>query len=152
MFRWFGGSDAFDTGHALARVCRTRGLTLLVGADAGLAVRLRADGVHLPERLAGRRGRVNALRGRFLVTAAAHSLPAALRARRSGVQALVVSPVFESDSPSAGRPMGPRALATLIRWAAAPVYALGGVDASNVRRLGMTGAVGIAAVKALART
>jgi len=121
----------------------------LVGADPRLARRLGADGVHLPERLAGR---ARTLPRHFIVTAAAHSLPAALRARRAGAQALIVSPVFPSASPSAGRAMGPPALAKLIRGVGAPVYALGGVNAGNVGKLRMTGAVGVAAVEALTRT
>jgi thiamine-phosphate pyrophosphorylase len=147
VFRAFGAPDAVETGQALARVCRRRGLTLLVGADPRLARRLGADGLHLPERLAAKARR---FRGRFLVTAAAHSLPAALRAKRAGVDAVVVSPVFPSRSPSAGRPTGPRALARLARDVKTPVYALGGVNADNARKLAATGVVGLAAVEALA--
>jgi thiamine-phosphate pyrophosphorylase len=121
----------------------------LVGADARLARRLGADGVHLPERLA-RCART--LPRHFIVTAAAHSLPAALRARRAGAQAVIVSPVFPSASPSAGRAMGSLALAKLVRGSRAPVYALGGVNADNIKKLKMTGVVGAAAVEALSRT
>ena len=149
VFRAFGAADAIEQGRALATVCRRRRLTLLVGADPALAARLNADGVHLPQRLASRAGLVRSLRARFLVTAAAHDLPAALRARRAGAQALVISPVFASNSPSAGRPMGARALAGLVRAARVPVYALGGVNAGTARALKRTGAVGLAAVEAL---
>ncbi|HEY2177751.1 MAG TPA: thiamine phosphate synthase, partial [Caulobacteraceae bacterium] len=150
VYRAFGAPDALAVGRRLAAVCRRRGLVLLVGADPCLAARLGADGVHLPRRLAGRAGTIRALRGRFLITAAAHGLPAALVARRAGARALIVSPIFPSRSPSAGRPMGPRALAALIRQARAPVYALGGVDARTVSALTNTGAIGAAAVEALA--
>jgi thiamine-phosphate pyrophosphorylase len=149
VFRPFGADDALERGRRLARVCRRRGLLLLVGADPWLAARLNADGVHLPERLSRRAGSVRALKARLLVTAAAHSLPAALSARRAGAQALVVSPVFASASPSAGRAMGTRALAGLIRRAGGPVYALGGVNARTIRALTHTGAIGVAAVEAL---
>lgn len=150
VFRAFGAADATEQGRALARICRRRRLVLLVGADPALAARLNADGVHLPQRLAGRAGLVRALRARFLVTAAAHDLPAALRARRAGVDALVISPVFASNSPSAGRPMGALALARLARAARIPVYALGGVRVGTARALRLTGVVGLAAVEALA--
>jgi thiamine-phosphate pyrophosphorylase len=150
VFRPFGAASAFDQGRALAKVCRRRGLVLLVGADPRLAARLNADGVHLPQRLGGRAGAIRALRARFLVTAAAHDFPAALRARRGGVQALVISPVFASNSPSAGRPIGPLALARLARLAGAPAYALGGVNARTARALAQTGVVGLAAIEALA--
>ncbi|MEP6968037.1 MAG: thiamine phosphate synthase [Pseudomonadota bacterium] len=149
VFRAFGASDAEAQGRSLARQARRRGLVFLVGADAGLAVRLAADGVHLPQSLARRAGAIRALHRRFLVTAAAHDLPAALAAGRAGVDAIVVSPIFPSASPSAGRPLGPRALAVLARRAGLPTYALGGVDAVTVRGLKHAGAVGVAAIGGL---
>jgi thiamine-phosphate pyrophosphorylase len=72
-----------------------------------------------------------------------------LRARRAGVDAIVVSPVFASASPSAGRPMGARAFAVLVREARLPVYALGGVNAGTARALPRSGAAGLAAIEAL---
>jgi thiamine-phosphate pyrophosphorylase len=149
VFRAFGAPDAVETGRTLARICRRRGLMLLVGADPRLARRLHADGLHLPERLSSKARRH---RGRFHVTVAAHSLPAALRAQRAGAEAVVVSPVFPSRSPSAGRPIGLRRLAALARRVRLPVYALGGVNTGNARRLTATGIVGIAAIEGLVRT
>jgi len=62
---------------------------------------------------------------------------------------VVVSPVFPSRSPSAGRPLGPARLAALVRAGGAPAYALGGVDPRTARQLPKTGVAGIAAVEAL---
>ncbi len=149
VFRAFGAVDALERGKRLATVARRHGVILIVGRDGALAARLGALGVHLPERLAGRAGSVRALRRRFLITAAAHGLPAALCARRAGVDALVVSPVFPSRSPSAGRAIGVRAFAGLARAAALPTYALGGVDARTARRLAGCGSVGFAAIGGL---
>jgi thiamine-phosphate pyrophosphorylase len=151
VFRAFGAPDALRRGLALRDVVRGRGVLLLVGADSALAARLRADGVHLPERLADRTGVIGALKRRFLVTAAAHSAPAVIRARRGGVDAVVVSPVFASASASAGRPMGARAFIRLVREARLPVYALGGVDAHSARALTHSDAAGVAGVEAMMR-
>src|SRR6185436_11640397 len=132
-------------GRRLAALARRRGLVFLVGADARLAAALRASGVHLPERLARQARRIR--RRGWIVTAAAHSLPALIAARRAGADAAVLSPVFASRSASAGRPLGPVRFAALTRAAGLPVYALGGIDARTARRL--AGAVGLAAVEAL---
>lgn len=148
VYRAFGEAGAIEQGRTLANMCRRRGLMFLVGADSALAARLGADGVHLPERLAFRAGRLLALRSRFRVTAAAHSLPAARRAAKAGAEAIVVSPVFPSRSPSAGRPLGLFGLAQIVRNAGAPVCALGGVNARSARRLKLTGVAGLAAVEA----
>ena len=149
VFRAFGAPDAAATAWRLGVLARRRGVVFFVGADAALAVAARADGVHLPERLAHRPGVVRRLHRRFIVTAAAHNVPAARRARRSGVDAVVLSPVFPSASPSAGRPLGARRFAAWLRTAGGPCYALGGVNARTVRLLSRSGAVGVAAVGAL---
>jgi thiamine-phosphate pyrophosphorylase len=149
VYRAFGSAAAAAEGRRLRAAAR-RGVLFFVGADAALAVRIRADGVHLPERSAGRSGVVRELKRRFLVTAAAHSLVAVIRARRSGVDAIVVSPVFASPSDPARRPMGALAFAALARQAGLPVYALGGVNAGSAHALASSRAVGIATVSAIA--
>jgi thiamine-phosphate pyrophosphorylase len=73
-----------------------------------------------------------------------------LRARRAGVDAIVVSPVFPSRSPSAGRVMGVRRFAALARAGGIPAYALGGVTTKNAPRLLSAGAAGLAGVEAFA--
>jgi len=148
VFRAFGAVDADAQGARLAAIARRRGLWLLVGADAGLAARLGADGVHLPERLAHRAGRLKAAHPGWIVTAAAHSARAARRALAAGADAAVVSAAFESRSASAGPPMGPIRMALLARQARGPVYALGGVSNKTARRLREAGLVGLAAVDA----
>lgn len=143
VYRAFGAADAEAVARRLKAVARVRGLILLIGADARLAARVRADGVHLPERLAHRARALR--RPGWLITAAAHSARAA---RAAGVDAVVISAVFPSGSASAGAPIGPVRLALLVRAAGRPAYALGGVTNETARRLLPTGVVGIAAVEA----
>ena len=147
VFRAFGAKEAAKQGAALARAARRRGVVFLVGADPRLAIALGAGGLHLPERMTTRAGDIRLLRRRFLVTGAVHGLPAALRARRAGVDAVVLSSVFPSRSPSAGRAMGVLAFAALARKIRIPVFALGGITPGNARRLGHSGAIGLAAVE-----
>jgi thiamine-phosphate pyrophosphorylase len=149
VFRAFGASDAETRARRLLVIARAQRLKLLIGADDRLAARIGADGVHLPERLAHRARPLKTARPGWIVTAAAHSLGAARRALASGADAAVVSAVFESRSPSAGRPMGPIRLAALARRAGGPVYALGGVNNETARRLVDAGLVGLAAVEGL---
>jgi thiamine-phosphate pyrophosphorylase len=149
VFRAFGTPDAEAQARRLLAIARQRRLKLLIGADAELAWRVGADGLHLPERLAGRARRLKGLHPGWIVTAAAHSLAAARRAQAFGVDAAVVSAVFASRSPSAGRPIGPVRLAALVRQAGGPVYGLGGVNDKTAGRLRDAGLVGLAAVEGL---
>jgi thiamine-phosphate pyrophosphorylase len=149
VYRAFGAPDAVARGRRLARIARRRGLLLLTGADAGLAARIGADGVHLPERSAGSAAGLRRARPGWIVSCAAHSAVAIVRARRAGANAVFLSPVFESASPSAGRPLGGLRFAQLVRGARLPVYALGGVDARTARQIARSGAAGLADVGAL---
>ena len=87
--------------------------------------------------------------GLRLVTAAAHDGAAVRRAVRAGVDAVLLSPVFATASHPGAPTLGAGRFAALARTAAVPVYALGGIDPGSVRRLGGTGAAGIAAIGAL---
>ena len=149
MFRAFGAADARVIGIGLRRLARSRGVLFFVGADTALALALDADGIHWPERLAARHGVNRSLGKRFLITAAAHSLPAALAAARAGVDAVVISSVFPSRSPSAGPAMGPMRFSDLVRRTGAPVIALGGVTCANAGGLRLAGAAGLAAIDGL---
>jgi thiamine-phosphate pyrophosphorylase len=149
IYRAFGDPAAVAKGRRLVRAARRRGVLVLAGADAGLAAQVGADGVHLPERLAARARGLKRGRPTWIVTAAAHAGAAIVSARRGGADAVFVSPVFESASPSAGRPIGSLRFAALTLAAPLPVLALGGVNAKTARRLARTRAVGIAAVEAL---
>ncbi len=147
VYRTFGDPQGEARARGLMRIARRRKLRLLIGADAALAARVGADGVHMPERL---RGQIPYLKHRgLLVTCAAHSPLAARRALAAGADAAVVSAIFPSNSPSAGTPIGPLRLARLVRQAGGPVYALGGVNDKTARRLLPAGLVGLAAVEAL---
>jgi thiamine-phosphate pyrophosphorylase len=149
IYRAFGAGDALETARAIRRVADRRGLVFLVGADAGLAVAAKADGVHLPERLMYRAVALKRSHPAWRITAAAHDRKAIVRAGRLGLDAILVSAAFKSRSPSAGAPLGPIRFASLIRGARLPVIALGGVNETTAQRLIDTGARGLAAVDGL---
>lgn len=146
IFRGFGRPGQVEVGLRLAAVARARGLILLAGADPRLAAAIKADGVHLPERLLHLAPRLRRGRPDWILMGAAHSAQALVRAKRFGLDAAVLSPAFPSRSPSAGRPLGAIRFALLTRAASLPVYGLGGVTAKTAPRLIGAGAAGLAAV------
>ena len=148
VFRAFGAADAVARGLRLRAIANRRGLVLLVGADEALTQAIGTDGVHLPERARASAPLLRAKRPDWLITIAAHDLPAVTAASALGADAVVVSPVFESNSPSAGTPLGVEGLSALVAATDAPVYALGGIRAATVESLKNTGIVGLAAVEA----
>ncbi|OXE35131.1 MAG: thiamine monophosphate synthase [Phenylobacterium zucineum] len=141
VYRTFGAPEAEVVARGLLGMARRQGFKVLIGADHRLAAKIGAHGIHLPERLAhlapilSRRG--------WMVTAAAHA-PRAMRV--SGVDAVVVSAIFPSASPSAGPPLGALKLAQMVRRTSTPVYALGGITDKTAPALLRTGIVGLAGV------
>lgn len=146
VYRHFGAPDALAVAQALRALTRQRGVLLLIGADEALAAQVRADGLHLPERMMARLPDIRRRRPRWSLTAAAHTLAALKRAEALGADAALLSPVFQSRSTSAGAPIGPGAFARFAAEVAVPVIALGGVDAATAPRLLRSGAAGLAAV------
>lgn len=148
VLRLFGAANALEQAESLRALTLKHGLKLLIGADPELAVKVAADGLHLPERLVQETRRLRQTHPHWLITAAAHSEAALAEAQEA--YAAVVSPVFPSLSPSAGAPLGVDRFTAMVRAAKIPVYALGGVTSETVRNLEGSGAAGIAAVGGLA--
>ncbi|WP_395647256.1 thiamine phosphate synthase [Terricaulis sp.] len=145
IYRHYGAAERLRVARDLKRIAASRGLFLLIAADPALARRVGADGVHWPEqRLPARPERMG------LTTAAAHSGAAIARAAGIGVDAILLSPVFPSESASGRPPLGAIRAAQLARASPTPVIALGGITARTGARLMGRGYAGIAAVEALA--
>lgn len=137
----------------IRRACRARGLRLIVAGDVRLALRIGADGLHLPEwmlmrgdSLARRAARPGIRRPGFIVTAACHSLRALRAAERLGADAAVLAPVFATPSHPESPALGAERFAGMAHAVEIPVYALGGVGARTVGRLAGSGAIGIAGI------
>ena len=149
ILRHFGRPDQIALAADLARICRSGGHVFLIAADPQLARRSGADGVHWPAAQIASALRWRRREPRCIMTASAHD-PSELRRAARLADAALLSPVFPSDSPSAGRPLGPWRAGALARRAAVPVYALGGVTPRRAKRLRRLGFSGVAAVDAAA--
>ena len=130
----------------LLPLCRARGILLLVADDLGLASRIGADGVHLPELRAqiipaARRGNA-----RWLVTVSAHSRAAVMRAGLLGADAVLVSPIFATQSHLGSTGLGMVKFSAMILGSRCPVYALGGIDDETITRLGSLALAGVALI------
>jgi thiamine-phosphate pyrophosphorylase len=117
----------------------------LATCSARQARRLGLNGVHWPN---GRlRSRRRSQMAGLLETASAHCGLEIARAARAGVKAILISPVFASNSPSAKRPLGQHRLAKLARsFPDCALFALGGVTEQSVQALTHTGIYGVAGV------
>ena len=129
-------------------IAHARGIKVSVAGNLPFAVRFRADGLHLPERQLRQRGRfrLRALRQRFVISTACHSLPALRQAAQAGVDLALLSPLFPTESHPGRRALG---LFTFRQWAKSaglPVYALGGITVRNLRLVLTLPVAGVAGV------
>ena len=150
VYRAFGAPDALAGARELRRITRQQGLKLLIGADWRLAAAVGADGVHLPQRLMRLAPGLRRRRPDWTITAAAHDEAAIVAGGRWRLDALLVSVVFPSRSPSAGRALGALRFAALAQASRVPVIALGGVNAATAVRLRSSRAAGLAGVEGFA--
>ena len=150
IFRDYEAPDRAGRAAALRRQCRPNRIKLLIAGDPALALAVGADGVHWPEHQipAAPRAWAPATRPHpdWLITAAAHSHAALVRAALAGADAALLSPVLATKSHPAARPLGPLRFTALTRAAALPVYALGGMTDATAQRLSASGAAGLAGI------
>lgn len=116
----------------LRPICRARRVVLLIADDPALAVRIDADGVHVPEKTVAQLPGLRARNRRWLVTCSAHGHGAVRHA--TAADGVFVSPVFATGSHPDAVVLGAVRFAALAR-AGRFVYALGGVDTKTIRRL-----------------
>ncbi|MBJ7447610.1 MAG: thiamine phosphate synthase [Brevundimonas sp.] len=148
VFRHFGRADAHDTARRLREATAQRDGLLLIGLDAELAERVGADGVHLPQRALDQVGTLSAARPDWRIAGAMHNLEGLDAA--SGLDAIVVSPIFRAGGASSGKtPLGLHGLAQFVARSFVPAYALGGIDSGKARSLIGSGACGLAGVAAI---
>ena len=145
IYRHFGAKDRAKTAAKLQALCAKENRLLLIAADPNLARTVGADGVHWPE---AKLPPTRQWHGRFrLQTASAHSGRALRRAAQAGMEAVLLSAIFPSASPSAGAPLGAARLRFHKGQAKIPIYALGGLNARNVGRI--SDACGVAGIEGL---
>lgn len=146
IYRHFG-SPGLE--RALRRITRSRGVQFLIGNDPDLALACAADGVHFTRSTPGatlRRWRDT--RPDWIISAAGAKDGFDTRPLEA-LDALFLSSVFASDSPSAGTPIGVEALRSLTDHYACPVFALGGINPDNVAGLLGCGLAGFASIDGL---
>ncbi len=139
-------SDEFPefAARAIQRV-HAAGGKILLNTEVEQAVQLGADGAHLTASMLLRWGR-SALPEDFVVGASCHSVSELHEAQERGVDFAVLSPVQEG---SGDKVLGFSGFEQTIAEIALPVYALGGMQSSDLPQAIAAGAQGIAAIRGL---
>ena len=137
---------------ALARELRAliSGPLLVVNDHVDIALLSGADGVHLgPEDLAIAGAR-RVAGDRLLIGASASTLEGARLAIDEGADYLGCGPAFPTPIKSEKQVIGPRGIAAIAEGVAVPVFAIGGIDSSNVAQLTAMGLHRVCVIRAVA--
>lgn len=148
ILRDYDAPDRLARAKDLRQKTRARRLLLFVAADAKLAQRIGADGLHLPRHMDG----ANVQRSGLCLSAAVHNRRELVRAARAKAALLFISPVFATQSHKDARPLGRCGFAKLAHQARCSVMALGGMNAQRARSLKAAGADGWGAIDAWRQT
>ncbi len=130
----------------LRKLTARRGAVLTVNRRLDVALACDAYGVHLGINTVSIEEAGKLLEGK-LIGYSAHDADEAARVFRRGADFVTISPVF--SSPGKGTAIGLEGLrATVKRCGENPVFALGGIDASNIPGVFRQGARGVSFIRA----
>jgi thiamine-phosphate pyrophosphorylase len=124
-----------DLAHRLAELVHDAGRLFIVNDHLDIALLARADGVHLgaddlplaaARRVAG---------ARFLIGASANTPELARQAVAAGADYLGAGPAFATAVKPQKAVIGPEGVAAVTAAVGVPVFAIGGIDASNLELL-----------------
>jgi 8-oxo-dGTP diphosphatase len=136
------------TARSVRNLCQTYGARLLINGDWRLAGVLGLDGVHLPARVAATLVQRPLPADRW-VGVSCHDETELAHAQRIGADFATLSPIYETPGHAQSAPLGWDRFGDLVGAVALPVYALGGLEDEDLESARMSGAQGIAAVRAL---
>ncbi len=147
--RHYNDPHRAELAQELSALCHKQGLVFIVAADPSLALSVQAAGLHWPQWKLSCMPLKMFHPPRWLITASVHDAAAVRAIRGLRIDATLLSPAFATDSHPDAHPLGPVRFAALARTLSIPVYALGGMTPSTMKRLKPSGATGFAAISAL---
>ena len=133
---------------SLGRLCRVRGIPLIVNDDVELALEAGADGAHLGRDDGDLAAARALLRGKLLGASCYASLDAARAALAAGADYVAFGSVFPSPT-KPGAVRAPLALFAEARALGVPLVAIGGVTLGNAPQLLRAGADCVAVISDL---
>lgn len=142
--------DAYTLAAQVATELRRRGALLIVNDRVDLALAVDADGVHvgaedLPVSVARR-----ILGPDRVVGASAHDATEATGAVQAGADYLGCGSIFPTGTKEDATVRGLDVVREVRAATVAPIFGIGGIDASNAARVIQAGADGVAVVRAIA--
>jgi len=143
-----------ELARRLQTLCRKHDALFFVNDDVPLAIRLRADGVHVgQEDMTLREVRSITPKG-MLIGVSAGTVEEAIEAKNNGADYIGVGAMYQTASKAdAGEPIGPQGLARICEAVGTdyPIVGIGGIQLDNAKAVIEAGADGVAVISAISR-
>ena len=135
--------------EAMAMLCREYRVPLIINDNVGIAVKSKADGVHLgQDDMNPKEARELAERD-LIIGVTVHSVREAVKAEKEGADYLGAGAVFSSSTKENTVPMSYETLRDICKAVSIPVVAIGGITKFNMMSLAGSGISGVALVSAV---
>jgi thiamine-phosphate diphosphorylase len=146
-----GGAVAFAQAVAeITELSRLMSFRFIVHHAIAVAAEHRAAGVHLTAQSVGIAQAREILGPAALIGYSAHSLEEALVAEKAGCDYIFLGAIYATPKPTPGHPLlGTEELARVCHALTIPVYAIGGINETNLKQILAAGAAGFSCLRAL---
>lgn len=138
--------------HKIKKLCHKHKVKLLVSDSLSLAINHRLDGVHFSEKTLKKIaacGKMSRPKPNLLFTTACHNLRSLCAAERANMDAILLSPLFKTQSHPNQKTLGPWAASFYAQRTDLKVYGLGGINYKNGQRLSQARISGFAGISGL---
>ncbi len=141
--------DEYESlGKQAIEICKKYDVTCILHSFVDVAIKLNSDAIHLP--LPILRNMTDFQKSKFkIIGASCHSVDDALEAQNFGCTYITAGHIFATDCKKGLAPRGIDFLKEICSKVSIPVYAIGGIDSSNVGLVKNAGADGVCIMSGL---
>lgn len=133
----------------IRELCRAYGVPFIVNDNVDIAVRCKADGIHVGQRDM-EAGDVRSIVGKdMIIGVSAQTVEQAVAAEKAGADYLGVGAVFSTSTKADACEVTFQTLREICSSVSIPVVAIGGINKNNILKLSGSGADGVAVVSAI---
>ena len=129
--------DYFKWAKEIREITRKAGITFIVNDYIDIALAVDADGVHLGQADLPVKIAREILGENKIIGVSTHNLLQALKAEKDGANYISVGPIFETPLKPDIKPLGPGFINVVKRRIKIPCMAIGGINESNLSKVGI---------------
>lgn len=133
----------------LRALTKELGAILIINDRPDIAIEAKADGLHLGQEDMPIEEARRLVGNDKLIGISAHSIQQARQAQADGADYLGIGPIFPTDTKARVNPVGIQLIQQIVKEITIPFFAIGGINAYNVRQVLGAGATRIAVCSAI---